>query len=103
MAKAWVRERLAKLFEALDGLTVAQEDEIKRICEEEREYIRTKPTMKSLSSLKEPMTDMRMAVRTWKFTDETSWFNPAEGKARACCTQVSQLDQGRVGGDGSEE
>lgn len=78
MAKAWLRERWTTFFQVLEGLTVEQEEEIKRLCEIEKESIRNRPTMKSLSSLKEPMSDTRNALIAFfkdKLTPENSWEN----------------------------
>lgn len=76
--KAWQRDRMAMLYDAIWPLTLAQEQEIERICEEEKQYIRSRPTMKSLVSLKEPMTDARNDIKEkWlPLTDSNSWVNP---------------------------
>ncbi|MBA2679438.1 MAG: hypothetical protein H0U76_13695, partial [Ktedonobacteraceae bacterium] len=76
MAKQWLTQRLEILIPALVVLGKEQEDEIKRLCEEEIATWRARPTMKSLSSLKEPMTLTRNALRELEVTENNSWVNP---------------------------
>jgi hypothetical protein len=76
MAKAWLLQRWEMLKPELEPLSIAQEDQIARICEEEIAAWKARPTMKSLSSLKEPMSDMRNLVRTLPLTEQNSWLNP---------------------------
>lgn len=76
MAKAWLQERWVVLTEQLQGLTIDNEAEIERICTEEKALWRARPSIKSLSSLKEPMTDTRNEIRRFPFNERTRWFNP---------------------------
>jgi Telomere resolvase ResT/TelK catalytic domain len=82
MAKVWLQERWGLLISALEDLTVDQEDEIKRICEEEIAYWKARPQMKSASSLKKPMTDTRNALRErLELRENNTWINPKTGNA----------------------
>jgi len=74
--KKWLAERLAVLLPSLEALNRDQEEEIKRLCEEEIANWRSRPTMKSIRSLNVPMIDARNAIRELALTDENSWVNP---------------------------
>ncbi len=81
MAKVWLQERWDLLIPALEGLTADQEEEIARICQEEIAYWRSRPQMKSASSLKRPMTDTRNALRDrLELRDNNTWTNPRTGE-----------------------
>ena len=75
MAKRWLQQRWDILLPALEQLTVEQEEEIARLCAAEIAAWKARPTMKSLSSLKEPMTDTRNAIRQVKLTAYNSYLN----------------------------
>jgi hypothetical protein len=80
MAKVWLQERWELLIPALESLTVSQEEEIERICKEEIAYWKSRPQMKSASSLKRPMTDTRNALRDrLELRDDNAWINPRTG------------------------
>jgi hypothetical protein len=68
------------LIPLLEELTVEQEEEVARICAEEIAAWKARPTMKSLSSLKEPMTDTRNRIKEIPLTDRNSYFNRRKGK-----------------------
>ncbi len=76
MAKAWLRERWQTLLPALASLSADQEEEIARICVAEIVVWKERPSMKSLSSLKEPMTDTRNELKKIPLTDQNSYLNP---------------------------
>jgi hypothetical protein len=77
MPKAWLKERWETiLFPAVIGLTVADEQEIARVCEAEKDYFRARFAGKSPSSLKEPMSDTRNKIRELAFGESTRWLNP---------------------------
>ncbi|MGH2478663.1 MAG: protelomerase family protein [Ktedonobacteraceae bacterium] len=80
MAKAWLAQRWEMLLEVLEPLTVDQEDQIAQICAEEIAAWKARPSMKSLSSLKEPMSDTRNMIRELPLTERNSWLNPKTGK-----------------------
>jgi Telomere resolvase len=80
MAKVWLQERWELLLPALLGLTVDQEEEIARICQEEIAYWRSRPQMKSVSSLKKPMTDTRNELRKLTLSENNTWTNPRTGQ-----------------------
>src|SRR4029077_11083087 len=76
VVKAWLQERLAALLLVLAGLTVEQEEEIKRVCEEELAYWRDERGL-SLSSLRGTLTAARNAIKEIKpLTAAISWRNP---------------------------
>ncbi len=81
-AKTWMQDRWEMLMPVLAGLTVDQEEEIARVCQEEIAYWRERPTMQSLSSLNTPMTFMRNKIRKTfvDLTDSNSYVNPRSGK-----------------------
>ena len=77
MAKVWLQQRWELLIPVLEGLTLDQEEEVARICQEEIAYWRSRPQMKSASSLKKPMTDTRYALRDkLPLTENNTWTNP---------------------------
>jgi hypothetical protein len=80
MAKAWLRERWKTLIPALESLSSAQETEIARLCAEEIDAWKARPSMQSLSSLKEPMTDTRNRIREIPVTEQNSYLNPRTGE-----------------------
>jgi Telomere resolvase len=80
-AKVWLQERWELLIPALESLTVDQEEEIARICQEEIAYWRSRPQMKSATSLKRPMTDTRNMLRArLELRDNNTWLNPRTGE-----------------------
>nr|MBA2680132.1 hypothetical protein [Ktedonobacteraceae bacterium] len=74
--KHWLAERLAKLLPELAPLGLAQEEEIKRICEEEIAAWKDRPAMRKASSLRVPMTDTRNAIKeAILVTSENRWYD----------------------------
>lgn len=81
MAKVWLQDRWDLLIPALSNLLVDQEDEIARICQEEIAYWKSRPQMKSASSLKKPMSDTRNMLRErLEIRENNTWVNPRTGK-----------------------
>src|SRR5581483_7970966 len=79
--KQWLAERLQVLLPRLAVLGKDQEAKIKRLCEEEIAYWRSRPTMKSLRSLNTPMIDARNAIKEQlAVTQDNSWLNPRTGE-----------------------
>ena len=77
MAKAWLQQRWELLFPVLAELTVDQEEQVAQVCAEEIAAWKSRPSMKSFSSLKEPMTDTRNEIRAkLPLTEHTSYMNP---------------------------
>lgn len=75
--KQWLAERLQVLLPRLAVLGASQEEEIRRLCEEEIAYWRSRPTMNSLRSLATPMIDARNAIQDrLEVTPTNSWVNP---------------------------
>jgi integrase len=66
MAKKWLEARWVSLGERL--VSAKREKQIKQICEEEIASWKARPSMKSISSLKEPMSDTRNFIRTLPLT-----------------------------------
>jgi hypothetical protein len=77
-AKLWLQDRWAGLFPALQALTNEQEEEIKRLCEEEIEHWRSRGI--SQQALKGPMTATRNEIRKWPLSEANSWLNARSGK-----------------------
>jgi hypothetical protein len=80
MPKAWLKDRWEMLMPLLERLTVDQEEEVARICVEEIAAWKARPTMKSLSSLKEPMSDTRNRIREIPLTDRNSYIDARSGE-----------------------
>ncbi len=75
MPKAWLRERWETFLPALEKLTLADEEEIARLCAEEIAYIRERLASASPSSLGEPMSDTRVRIKALPLTDQNSYVN----------------------------
>jgi Telomere resolvase len=82
--KAWQRERMTALVEAIGSLTVTDVAEIERACEAEKAYIRSRDTIKGTfpnsSSFKRPMIDARAFIKTLPTNDANVWVNPKNGE-----------------------
>lgn len=72
--KLWLQERWVGLFPALQALTVEQDAEIERLCNEEIEYWRSRDI--SGSALRVPMTATRKEIKSWPLTPQNSYVNP---------------------------
>lgn len=77
MPKAWLRERWETLIPALEKLTVAEEGEIARLCEQERAYFYERFAHAAPSSLGEPMSDTRARVKAIPLTEDNSYVTDA--------------------------
>jgi hypothetical protein len=81
MAKVWLTERWVLLDTALNGLTVEQEDEIARICQEEIAYWKKErnlalgPLGNAVSSTRKHLEEHFSALDS-----SNSWLNPKKGK-----------------------
>lgn len=80
MAKAWLRERWTELIPVLASLSADQEEEIAQRCAAEVVAWKERPSMKSLSSLKEPMTDTRNEMKKIPLTEQNSYMNLRTGQ-----------------------
>src|SRR5260370_30282836 len=80
MPKAWLKDRWDMLLPLLEELTVDQEEEVAWMCAEEIAAWKARPTMKSLSSLKEQMGDTRNKIKELLLTDRNSYLNPRSGE-----------------------
>src|SRR5947199_9625527 len=79
--KAWQRDRMVMLIDVLASLTAADEAKIEQVCEEEKQYFRTRFEGKAVSSLIEPMTDARGDLRAkLPLNDQNSYVNPKTQK-----------------------
>src|SRR5436305_607478 len=79
--KAWQRDRMEMLIDVLASLTAADEARIEQVCEEEKQYFRTRFEGKSATSLGEPMSDARKDLREkLTITDQNSYVNPKTAK-----------------------
>jgi Telomere resolvase len=76
-AKAWFRERWDELIPALEALTVDDQEKIKRLCDEEIAYWRTR--MEKPSALKDPMRFTRNRIKEIQpLTERNSFVDPRD-------------------------
>ncbi|GCF10910.1 protelomerase family protein [Dictyobacter arantiisoli] len=75
-AKKWLAERWEVLLPAIAALGKDQESELQHLCEEELAAWRARPTMKSASALRIPLTDTRNKIKELPLTKENRWTNP---------------------------
>jgi hypothetical protein len=80
MARAWLDERLRDLLPALQALTVAQEDDIARLCEEELAAWRSRPEITKPGSLRPVLTAARKAIKQLPLTVANRYKNPRTGE-----------------------
>src|SRR5438045_8012073 len=92
--KLWLQERWVLLDQALTQLTVEQEDEIKRLCEEEIAYFRHERKL-ALSTLGSSVSLTRVHIEEcFTVLDETnSWYNPREGKREHIALKYMNLSR----------
>src|SRR5579864_6385017 len=80
MTIKWLEERWASLIPALEPLLSTQEEEIRAICEAEKEWWRKRPGIRAPVSLGKPMTDTRNHIReVLEVRDDNCWTNPKTG------------------------
>lgn len=81
MALKWLEERLLELLPALDALGREQEEEMRVLCEAEKEAWRQRPRMQSEQSLQVPMSQTRNRIREDLLLREDNWWiNPKSGE-----------------------
>jgi len=77
MTTRWLAERIDLLLGELAPLGQGQEEEIARICVQEIAAWRARPSIKKESTLRNPMTDTRNAIRDrLDVTVTNRWLNP---------------------------
>jgi hypothetical protein len=77
MTTRWLAERIDVLLGRLAPLGQGQEEEIERMCAQEIAAWRARPSIKKESTLRNPMTDTRNAIRERLAVTETNcWLNP---------------------------
>jgi len=77
-AKAWFRERWETLIPALEALTIDDQEEMKRLCDEEIAYWRSR--MEKPSALKDPMRFTRNRIKEIQpLTERNSYVDPRDG------------------------
>ena len=77
MTTRWLAERIDLLLGELAPLGHGQEEEIARICAQEIAAWRARPSIKKESTLRNPMTDTRNAIRDrLEVTATNRWLNP---------------------------
>ncbi|BCL77536.1 hypothetical protein ccbrp13_00020 [Ktedonobacteria bacterium brp13] len=77
MTTRWLAERIDILLGQLAPLGHGQEEEIARICAQEIAAWRARPSIKKESTLRNPMTDTRNAIRERLAVTVTNrWLNP---------------------------
>lgn len=80
MTSKWLEERLERLLPMLASLGQEREEHIKRLCEEELQAWRQRPSLKEANSLSNPLTEARNRIReTLQITDTNCWINPKSG------------------------
>jgi telomere resolvase len=80
MASKWLEERLERLLPVLASLGQEQEEQIKRLCEEELQAWRERPSLQGKYSLGKPITETRNRLReTLQLIDTNCWINPKSG------------------------
>lgn len=77
MTTRWLAERIDVLLDQLAPLGQGQEEEIARICAQEIAAWRARPSITKESTLRNPMTDTRNAIRErLDVTAANRWLNP---------------------------
>lgn len=77
MTTRWLAERIEVLLERLAPLGQEQEEEIAQLCAQEIAAWRARPSIKKESTLRNPMTDTRNAIRArLAVTEGNGWRNP---------------------------
>jgi hypothetical protein len=77
MTTRWLAERIDLLLGALAPLGQGQEEEMARICAQEIAAWRERPSITKESTLRNPMTDTRNAIRDrLEVTAANRWLNP---------------------------
>jgi len=80
MALKWLQERWERLLPALEPLGREQEEQIRQLCEAEKDWWRQRPRVKELSSLGKPMSETRNRIREVLLVREDNWWiNPKSG------------------------
>jgi telomere resolvase len=80
MGMKWLEQRWDALIAALEPLGQEQEEQIRELCEAEKEWWRQRPGVKVESSLKKPLTETRNHIREVLLLREDNWWvNPKLG------------------------
>jgi hypothetical protein len=80
MASRWLEERMERFLPVRAPLEQKQEEQIKRLCEEELRAWRERPSLRGKNSLRKPLTEVRNRIRaTFQLTDTNCWMNPKSG------------------------
>lgn len=81
MGMKWLEQNWGVLIPALEPLGQEQEEQIRELCEAEKERWRQRPGVQADSSLKKPMTETRNHMREVLLLREDNWWvNPKSGK-----------------------
>ncbi len=81
MAVKWLEQSWETLIPSLEPLGKEQEEQIRLLCEAEKERWRQRPGMQAERSLKKPMTETRNHIREALLLREDNWWvNPKSGK-----------------------
>lgn len=77
MAMKWLEERWETLIPAVDLLGKEQEEQMRLLCEAEKDWWRHRPGMNVVNSLRKPMTETRNHIReVLLLRDDNWWINP---------------------------
>jgi hypothetical protein len=80
MTLKWLEARWETLLPALEPLGREQEEQIRALCEAEKDCWRQRPGMREFRSLGKPMTETRNRIREVLFVREDNWWiNPKSG------------------------
>ena len=79
-AKKWLAERWETLLPTIATLGKDQDGELQQLCEAELANWRARPTMKSASALRIPLTETRNKIRELPLTPQNKWTNPRTKK-----------------------
>ncbi len=80
MSAKWLEARWDVLIPQVVRCGIAQEEEIRRLCEEEIAAWKSRSRCSTVSSLRTPLTQTRNRVRQLDVTAENSWVNPKTRK-----------------------
>jgi hypothetical protein len=77
--RKWLQERWSTLIPRLERLGLNDQEEIKRICQEEMAHWKNERNI-SLSSMRVPLTDTRNRIEEMEVTDSNRWYSSYIGK-----------------------
>jgi hypothetical protein len=82
MAMKWLEERWETLIPALDQLGKEQEEQMRLLCEAEKDWWRQRPGMNVVNSLRKPMTETRNHIREVLLLRDDNWWIDPKSQAK---------------------